>query len=111
MHDTKTMGIHSNSRRCFSGALTAVLFERGAKATAGFDSFLTNSKKSDDRHVQRTRPKHGRRSYLSEGIGGDSERLLEREPLRSKDRGLLSYNIDIIYLYTCICMPEIGILD
>ena len=49
-------------------------------------------KKSDDRHVQRTRPKHGRRSYLSVGIGSDSQSLLEWEPLRSKDRGLLSYN-------------------
>ena len=46
--------------------------------------------------MQRTRPKHGRRSYLSVGIGGDSQSLLEREPLRCKDRGLLSYNIDSI---------------
>ena len=50
-----------------------------------------NCEKSDDRHMQRTRPKHGRRSYLSVGIGSDSQSLLEREPLRSKDRGLLSY--------------------
>ena len=26
------------------------------------------------------------------GVGGDSDRLLELEPTRSKDRGLLSYN-------------------
>ena len=52
-------------------------------------------KKSDDQHVQRTRPKHGRRSYISVGIGGDSQSLLEGEPLRSKDKGLLSYNIDV----------------
>ena len=26
-------------------------------------------------------------------MGGDSQSLLEQEPLRSKDRGLLSYNI------------------
>ena len=45
--------------------------------------------------MQRTRPKHGRRSYISVGIGGDTHSLLEREPLRSKDSGLLSYNIDI----------------
>ena len=38
--------------------------------------------------------KHGRRSYLSVGRFGDSQSLLEREPLRSKDRGLYSYNID-----------------
>ena len=46
--------------------------------------------------MHRTRHKHGRRSYLSDGIGGDSQRLLEREHLRSKDRGLLSYNIEDI---------------
>ena len=28
------------------------------------------------------------------GVGGDSNRLLELEPTRSKDRGLPSYNID-----------------
>ena len=39
--------------------------------------------------------KHGRGSYLSVGIGGDSQSLVEREPSRSKDRGLLSYNIDV----------------
>ena len=33
---------------------------------------------------------------LSVGIDGDSQSLLEREPLRRKDRGLLSYNIDTI---------------
>ena len=46
--------------------------------------------------MQRKHPKHARRSYLSVGIGGDSQSLLEREPLQSKDRGLLSYNIDYI---------------
>ena len=56
--------------------------------------FLTKSKKSDDRHVQRIRHRHGRRSYLSVGVGGDSQSILEREPIRSKDKGLLSYNID-----------------
>ena len=45
--------------------------------------------------MQRTRQKHGRRSYLSVGIGGDSQSLPEREPTRSKDRDLLSYNIDM----------------
>ena len=47
--------------------------------------------------MQRTRPKHGRRSYISTGIGGDSQGLLEREPLQSKDTGLLSYNIDFMF--------------
>ena len=44
--------------------------------------------------MQRTRPKHGQRSYLSVGIVGDSQGLLERETLWSKDRGLLSYNME-----------------
>ena len=56
---------------------------------------LVVKKKSDDRHVQRTRQKHGRCSYLSVGIGGDSQSLVEQEPMRSKARGLLSYNIEI----------------
>ena len=51
--------------------------------------------------MQRTRQKHGRRSYLSVGIGGDSQSLPEREPTRSKDRDLLSYNID-----TCMCIRQ-----
>ena len=29
------------------------------------------------------------------GTGGDVQTLLEAEPLRSKDRGLFTYNIDI----------------
>ena len=56
--------------------------------------------------------KHGRRSYLSVGTFGDSHSLLEREPLRSKDRGLFSYNIDF-HIYQeanvsilCACMHE-----
>ena len=43
----------------------------------------------------RIRQKHGRRSYLSVGVDGDTHTLLELEPFRSKDRGLLSYNIDM----------------
>ena len=39
-----------------------------------------------------TQQKHDRRSYLSVGVGGDSHSLLEREPTRSKDGGLRSYN-------------------
>ena len=56
-----------------------------------------------DRHVHRKLHKHGRRSYLSVGTFGDSQSLLEREPLRSKDRGLFSYNIDIDNC-TCACV-------
>ena len=37
---------------------------------------------------------HGRGSYLSDGTRGDSQSPVEAEPLRSKDRGLLTYNID-----------------
>ena len=44
--------------------------------------------------MHRKRHKHGRRSYLSGGTGGGSQSLLEREPLQSKYRGLLSYNIE-----------------
>ena len=39
--------------------------------------------------------KHGRSSYLSVGTGGNVQTLLEAEPLRSKDRGLFTYNIEI----------------
>ena len=45
--------------------------------------------------MHQARHKHGRRSYLSDGIGGDSHSLLEPEPLWSKDRGLFSYNIEM----------------
>ena len=45
--------------------------------------------------MHQTRHKHGRCSYLSDGIGGDSQSLLEPEPLRRKDRGIFSYNIDV----------------
>ena len=58
--------------------------------------FLMKIKKSDDRHVQRIRHKHGRRPYLAVGVSGDSDSLLELEPTRSKDRGLLPNNIDSI---------------
>ena len=60
------------------------------------ESVFDRVKKSDDRHVQRTLQKHGRRSCLFVDIGGDSQSLLEREPTRSKDRGLLSYNIQCV---------------
>ena len=69
----------------------AVTFSERTPTT---NPFLTNNKKIRDRHVHRTRHKHGRRSYLSDGIGGDSQSLLEREPLRSKYRGLLSCFFD-----------------
>ena len=44
--------------------------------------------------MQQTR-KHGRSSYLSDGIGGDSQSLIEREPLRSKDGGFSLIIIDV----------------
>ena len=85
--------IHSNNRRCFSGALKQqpALFQRGAVTFSErlHEPVLTNIKKSDDRRVQRTRQKHDRRSYISVGIGSDSQSILEREPTRSKYRGLL----------------------
>ena len=37
-------------------------------------------------------------SYLAVGVSGGSDSLLEREPTRSNDRGLLSYNN---YIYKC----------
>ena len=58
--------------------------------------------------MHRTRHKHGRRSYLSDGIGGDSQSLLEREPLRSNDRVLLSYNIDIGPLPVSVCTSTLS---
>ena len=60
--------------------------------------FLTNSKKiRRSKHATNTH-KHGRGSYLSEGTRGDSQSLVEAEPLRSKDRGLFTYNIDPSHL-------------
>ena len=56
--------------------------------------FLTNSKKSDGRNVLQTHIN----TYLSDGTRGDSGILVERDPLRSKDRGLFTYNIDITYI-------------
>ena len=41
--------------------------------------------------------KHGRGSYLSDGTRGDSQSPVEAEPLRSKDRGVFSYNIEDRY--------------
>ena len=91
MRDTEIMGCSLQKKVSFQWP--AVTFSIRAPTT---NPFLTKSKKSDDRHVQRIRHKHGRCSYLSVGVGGDSQSLLEREPTRSKDRGLLSYNIDTL---------------
>ena len=56
--------------------------------------FFTNSKKiRRSKHATNTH-KHGRGSYLSDGIRGDSQSPVEAEPLRSKDRGLFTYNKD-----------------
>ena len=48
--------------------------------------------------------KHGRGSYLSDGIRGDSQSPIEAEPLRSKDRGLFTYNIEIYVLAGTRCI-------
>ena len=56
--------------------------------------FLTNSKKIRRSKRATNTHKHGRKSYLSVGTGGDVQTLLKAEPLRSKDRGLFTYNID-----------------
>ena len=89
MRDTDKMGSSRQKKASFQWP--AVTFSERAPTT---NPFLMNSKRSDERHVQRTRQKHGRRSYLSVGIGGDSQSLLEREPTWGKEWGLLSYNID-----------------
>ena len=56
--------------------------------------FFTNSKQiRRSKHATNTH-KHGRGSYLSDGTRGDSRSPVEAEPLRSKDKGFFSYNID-----------------
>ena len=56
--------------------------------------FFTKSKKiRRSKHATNTH-KHGRGPYLSDGTRGDSQSPVEAEPLRSKDRGLFTYNID-----------------
>ena len=44
--------------------------------------------------MQRIRHKHSQRPYLVVGVSGYYDSLLELEPTRSNDRGLLSHNID-----------------
>ena len=58
--------------------------------------FLTNSKKIRRSKRATNTHKHGRGSYLSDGTCGGSQSHVEREPLRSKDRGLFTYNIDVL---------------
>ena len=70
--------------------------------------FLTNSKKIRRSKRATNTHKHGRSSYLSVGTGGDVQTLLEAEPLRSKDRGLFTYNIDI---YRCIYLNVIKLTN
>ena len=88
MRDTETMGCSRQKNVSFQRP--AVTFSERAPTT---NPFLTKSKKSADRQGQRMRQKHGRRSYLSVGVGGDSHGLLEREPTRSNDRGLYSLKL------------------
>ena len=58
-----------------------------------FDEYskkIRRSKRATNTH------KHGPGSYLSDGTRGDSQSHAERDPLRSKDRGLFTYNIDYV---------------
>ena len=65
--------------------------------------FFTNSKKiRRSKHATNTH-KHGRGSYLSDGTRGDSQSPVEADPLRSKNRGFFSYNIDMICLHIMLC--------
>ena len=96
MRDTETMECSRQKKVPFQWP--AVTFSEHAPT---MNPFLTKSKKSDDQRVQQIRHKHGRRSYLSVGVRGDSQSLLEREPTRSKDRGLLSYNIQGVDTLLC----------
>ena len=62
--------------------------------------FLTNSKKIRRSKRATNTNKHGPGSYLSDGTRGDSQSHAERDPLRSKDRGIFTYNIeDVITVY------------
>ena len=83
--DTETMewSRHQQVARCYLGNAPPrrIRFWRIVKK-------IRRSKRATNTH------KHGRSSYLSVGTGGDVQTLLEAEPLRSKDRGLLTYNID-----------------
>ena len=98
MRDTKTTGCSHQKKVSFQ--LPAVTFSERTPTT---NPFLTKIKKSDDQNVQRIRHKHGRRSYLSVGVGSNSQSLLEWDPTRSKDRALLSYNTYItVYMYIYI---------
>ena len=56
--------------------------------------FLTNIKKIRRSKRATNTHKHGPGSYLSDGTRGDSQSHAERDPLRSKDRGLFTYNIE-----------------
>ena len=61
--------------------------------------FLTNSKKIRRSKRATNTHKHGRGSYLSDGTRGDSKSHVEPEPLRSKDIGLFTYNIEKMTLF------------
>ena len=56
--------------------------------------FFTNSKKIRRSKNATNTHKHGRGSYLPDGTRGDAQSPVEAEPLRSKDRGLFTYNIE-----------------
>ena len=72
IRDTETMGCSRQKKVSFQWP--AVTFSERAPTT---NPFLTKNKLSDVRHVQRIRHKDGRRSYLSVGVGSDSQSLLD----------------------------------
>ena len=71
--------------------------------------FLTNSKKIRRSKRATNTHKHGRKSYLSVGTGGDVQTLLKAEPLRSKDRGPFTYNIDVAVKKTFTLVPKVPV--
>ena len=80
--ETMEWSRHHQVARCYLGnaPLRRIRFWRIVKK-------IRRSKRATNTH------KHGRGSYLSDGTRGESQSHVERKPLRSKDRGLFTYNI------------------
>ena len=94
MRDTETMGCSRQKKVSFQWP--AVTFNEHASTT---NPFLTKSKNLNltiDTCNEYDTNTVDTSSYLSVDVGGDSQSLLEWEPTWSKDRSLLSYNIDIL---------------
>ena len=83
-------GIHSCRRRSYNAPLlhSAYVLPRRIR----FWRIVKKIRRS--KHATNTH-KHSWRYYLSDVISGDSQSHLKPEPLRSKDRALLSYNIEM----------------